>query len=440
MRAAWPPALQASPQDAMRATERGVRRVCGRSATGHRRRMQRQPVAHLGEPSSNLSGVEVAERLMNAFAERTGLEVLGDPTRRYLWTDAFAVRTLLVLHERTGREVHLARATRLLDLVHARLGRHRGDDGRIGWISGLDEHDGSNHPTAGGLRIGKLRPERMAGEPFDERLEWERDGQYFHYLTQWMHALERFAEATDDPHWIRLAIELVEAACRGFARRPFEGASPRLAWKMSIDLSRALVDAPGHLDPLDGFVAARRVAATAARLEGSPRRDGVLASESAMLRMMCDRTTSWSTLDPLGLGGLLVEGSHLVELIAEGSLPPDPLLGRVLVDALRSLRAVAIEHDLARPLEGRLAFRELGLAIGLRSVAAATRRFDEQPGRFEDGRAAALRAILESMNAFVPLASSIERSWMDPAAPATRAWSEHRDIDEVMLAASLVAG
>lgn len=401
--------------------------------------MRSDPVARLGTTPAELPPLEVAERLMNAFAERTGLDALGDPTRRYLWTDAHAVRTWLVLHERTGREVHLARATRLVDLVHARLGRHRGDDGRVGWISGLDEHEGSNHPTAGGLRIGKPRPERGPGEPFDEQLESERDGQYFHYLVQWMHALERFGDATDDPHWIRLAIELVEAACRGFARRPFEGASPRLAWKMSIDLSRALVEAPGHLDPLAGFVAARRVAATAARLEGARRPGGVLASESAMLRVMCDRTTSWSTLDPLGLGGLLGEGAHLVELIVGGSMPPDPLLGRVLVDALRSLRAIAIEHDLARPLEGRLAFRELGLALGLRAIATATRRFDEQPGRFEDGRAAALRTILASMNAFVPLASSIERAWMDPAAPATRAWSEHRDIDEVMLAASLAA-
>jgi hypothetical protein len=43
---------------------------------------------------------------------------------------------------------------------------------------------GAAHPTRGGLRIGKKLPERRPGEAFQERLEWERDGQYFHYLTK----------------------------------------------------------------------------------------------------------------------------------------------------------------------------------------------------------------------------------------------------------------
>jgi hypothetical protein len=45
----------------------------------------------------------------------------------------------------------------------------------------------------GGLRIGKPLKERGANEPIDESLEWDRDGQYFHYLTKWMHALCRAA-------------------------------------------------------------------------------------------------------------------------------------------------------------------------------------------------------------------------------------------------------
>ena len=60
---------------------------------------------------------------------------------------------------------------------------------RRGWLGGRSEEDGERHPTAGGLRIGKPLPERGAREPIDERLEWDRDGQYFHYLTKWMHAL-----------------------------------------------------------------------------------------------------------------------------------------------------------------------------------------------------------------------------------------------------------
>jgi hypothetical protein len=49
--------------------------------------------------------------------------------------------------------------------VHAVLGRHRPDDRRTGWISGLEEQEGSEHPTAGGLRIGKVMNERCRGTP-----------------------------------------------------------------------------------------------------------------------------------------------------------------------------------------------------------------------------------------------------------------------------------
>jgi hypothetical protein len=121
--------------------------------------------------------------LMEGFAGRTGLTP-GRPARRYLWTDAFPVCNLLGLARATGdaRLTGLARA--LVDQVHHTLGRHRGDDGRQGWLSGLGEHEGESHPTRGGLRIGKGLPERGPDEPFDEALEWDRDGQYFHYLTK----------------------------------------------------------------------------------------------------------------------------------------------------------------------------------------------------------------------------------------------------------------
>jgi hypothetical protein len=89
-------------------------------------------------------------------------------------------------------------ALRLVDQVHHVLGRHRPEDPRTGWISGLPEAEGEAHPTRGGLRIGKPLPERSAEGPFDERLEWDRDGQYFHYLTKWMHALES-RDAIDRP-------------------------------------------------------------------------------------------------------------------------------------------------------------------------------------------------------------------------------------------------
>ena len=105
----------------------------------------------------------------------------------------------LELHRQTGDEEYKDLALRLVDQVHHVLGRHREDDTRTGWISGLSEEEGRRHPTAGGLRIGKGMNERNPREPYDERLEWDRDGQYYHYLTKWMHALNRVSRVTGNP-------------------------------------------------------------------------------------------------------------------------------------------------------------------------------------------------------------------------------------------------
>jgi hypothetical protein len=76
--------------------------------------------------------------------------------------------------------------------------RARDDDMRSGWISGYDEELSWCRPTAGGLRIGKPLKERNANEALDDRLEWDRDGQYFHYLTKWIHALCQAAFVTGE--------------------------------------------------------------------------------------------------------------------------------------------------------------------------------------------------------------------------------------------------
>ncbi|MGD2070882.1 MAG: hypothetical protein PVI57_19580, partial [Gemmatimonadota bacterium] len=107
--------------------------------------------------------------ILDEFARRTGLlppdgAGSGDgdtggadapSSRRYLWTDAHAVCTWLGLHAALDEDRFLDLALRLVDRVHHVLGRHRADDERSGWLSGLDEEEGARHPTAGGLRIGK---------------------------------------------------------------------------------------------------------------------------------------------------------------------------------------------------------------------------------------------------------------------------------------------
>jgi hypothetical protein len=130
--------------------------------------------------------------LLEAFARRTGL-VDGRESRRYLWTDAIALCTYLTLYRRRRDSVLLRRARTLLSHVHGVLGHHAVGPRRGHPLGGVDEASWQQHPTLHGLRIGKPMAQRDVHEPFDERLEWQRDGQYFHYLTRWMHALEYFA-------------------------------------------------------------------------------------------------------------------------------------------------------------------------------------------------------------------------------------------------------
>jgi len=87
---------------------------------------------------------------MLEFSDLTGLSGSGKPPKRYLWTDAFAVCNYLELYRQTQEEEFRDLALRLVAPVHQNLGRHRPDDSRTGWISGLGEEEGARHPTLDG--------------------------------------------------------------------------------------------------------------------------------------------------------------------------------------------------------------------------------------------------------------------------------------------------
>jgi hypothetical protein len=366
---------------------------------------------------------------MRAFADRTGL-TSDRPPRRYLWTDAFAVCNFLGLARETGDPNFDALALRLVDQVHRVLGRHRPDDSRRGWISGLDEQGGARHPTRGGLRIGKELPERPKCTPIDPQLEWERDGQYFHYLTKWMHALDQCARALRRPELNVWARELADIAHRTFAVGP----SRRIAWKMSIDLTRPLVASMGQHDPLDGFVTAVQLQATArelGNLSEGPDLEDVVADLATLLR-----EEDWATEDPLGLGGVLVDACRVDRLIRLGALDSTELLHALLTAATRGLLGFSRANDLGQPASRRLAFRELGLAIGLQAL--------ERLGTDPETRAASgpedvdRCAWNDLVLRYQALGRSIIAFWRTSEARASPTWAEHRDIDEVMLATALV--
>jgi hypothetical protein len=389
--------------------------------------------AHTGTTHMPDPRILEAITLMNAFAERTGLGSAQSP-RRYLWTDAFAVCNYLGLGRATGEEGYTGLALQLVDQVHHTLGRHRDDDPRQGWISGLDEDDGEQHPTRGGLRIGKALPERGAGEPRDERLEWDRDGQYFHYLTRWMHALDQVTRTTQQARYNTWARELAGSAFVAFtAPSDSDRGARRMVWKMSIDLTRVLVPSMGQHDPLDGYITALQLQTTAAAQAGpgaGPDLDEAIGGYAAMIRR-----GEWTTPDPLGLGGLLVDAWRVQQLIHQGAKPDVPLLDRLLDGAATGLQYYARSGELQQPARYRLAFRELGLAIGLHALERLQQSVEQAaPPTPADPR---LRARLQELMAYLPLREAIEGFWREPANQRSDTWAEHRDINEVMLATSL---
>jgi len=374
-----------------------------------------------------------AARLMSEFATRTGLCPLARDQQRYLWTDAFAVCNFLELFQRTHDEKYRRYATQLIDKVHQVLGRYRDDDIRSGWISGFDEETGLGHPTAGGLRIGKPLPGRDASEPFDERLEWDRDGQYFHYLIKWMHALCQAAFVTSNAAYARWAVELGEAAFGGFARRSHSGAVIGVYWKMSTDLSRPLVPTVGLHDALDGFISFRQ-AQHAGKMLANSRATG-LSTAMESLSILCQHG-SWMTDDPLGLGGLLFDACRLCQLPVEERFNDVRLLEE-LMDACRNgLMAFLAGRHLSRPASYRLAFRELGLAIGLRALPIIADAITKYGSGL--GSRPALRRNVDLLLPYESFSEQIVSFWISHAQHHDASWQAHQNINDVMLATGLM--
>jgi hypothetical protein len=365
----------------------------------------------------------LARHLMDEFAEATGLSG-GRPARRYLWTDAFAVCNFLGLHRQSGEGRYLDLALRLVDQVHHVLGRHRPDDARRGWIGGRAEEEGERHPTRGGLRIGKPLPERAPGDPYDARLEWDRDGQYFHYLTQWLHALHHVYRQTGQPIFLTWAIELAQAAHAAFVRPDTAGGAPRMVWKMSIDLDRVLVPSTGQHDPLDAWIAYVDLRSAAVEA-GSAAGSATLAREIQETAALC-RGAAWATDDPLGLGALLMAAYRLAAMKGRpGVQGGEELVGRVVAAAEAGLALYARGRSPVEPASRRLAFRELGLAIGLHALERMTVGREPFPTR------------LATLARYLPLAERIDDFWCAAGSRQDPTWRAHGDINAVMLATSV---
>jgi hypothetical protein len=133
----------------------------------------------------------------------------------------------------------------------------------------------------------------------------------------------------------------------------------------------------------------------------------------------------WVTDDPLGIGGLLTDACRVQQLTHRLELGAEDLALRLVGSAFIGLRHWAGHTELRRVASERLAFRELGLCIGLHAVEMLREHVQGD-----------LQVVLEAVARFVPLAPTIEAFWIDPK----HRGGTHRDIDDVMLATSLLPG
>ncbi|MCO5587738.1 hypothetical protein L7F22_041690 [Adiantum nelumboides] len=309
--------------------------------------------------------------------------------RRYLWTDAFGVCNFITLFKESGgNPLYLDMADALIEDVHDTLGRHR--DGQCRLDSATNDH-----PLLGGLRIGK---EAEEGED-------DGDGQYFHYLTKWMFALNRMSIARGNEHYNDLAIELAKAVHGRFIYDKSKE-RPRMFWKMNINLTKPLVKSEGNLDPFDGYMTYRVLAYCCTKSKS------ILDEEIADLRKIVEaKFELYTSYDPLDLGEALWICHWFVDDESKECLGKEDWAVRVSNISLQALeRLFAAGYFTAHSSKNRLAFREFGTTLSV------------QVNR------------LAKLDLWMPRVKEIHAHWSD------KLFKRDKDITPVMYCSSLIPG
>jgi hypothetical protein len=204
-----------------------------------------------------------------------------------------------------------------------------------------------------------------------------------------------------------------------------------MRWKMSIDLSRPQVASSGLHDPLDGYVSYHEVVqcATPSLVDAIPLNlEAEIAETAAMIEGQ-----RWETDDPLGVGGLLFDAWRVLQL-AVMRRKSFGIAAALVTSVQHGLAACAGKMDMRLPPEYRLAFRELGLSIGLHAVPSMQQLTAGNPDLFPEH----LCQDVGGLRRYTPVAVAIESFWRDLRSQQAQSWREHRDINSVMLATSLL--
>jgi len=328
-----------------------------------------------------MEAMQEAKQILEAFFHRTSTA-----KKRYLWTDSFAIVGFVKLDQ---RKYAVDLAKQVIDV----LGKSRTGE----WLSG-----DPNRPTLKGLRIGKPLDERKPNEPYDPDLEWERDGQYYHYATKFAWALQILAETepseTESTKYISLATDLMLGVNNGFIR--VDDGTPKMYWKMDVKLSRPVVPSQGQHDPIDGYITCLNL--------------GIPQTSLQNLKKMAF-SSDLVTVDLLGIGGLLMDCARTKQT--------DPQLFQKIQQATeRSLDLflhMKAQKQMNLPATQRLCFREMGLSIGAAMAKSRGVAFSTDFGSLE---------------------TAINEFWKVPGNRKNTTYKQHEDINDVMRACSLILG
>jgi hypothetical protein len=107
----------------------------------------------------------------------------------------------------------------------------------------------------------------------------------------------------------------------------------------------------------------------------------------------------------------------------------------VMQGAGHGLKIMLMTGYLKRPAEDRLAFRELGLAIGLRAVPIIARAFENERTAF--GNRPSLLRLIDLLLPYERLNDDIIGLWLPCAEDPDESWRAHQDINETMLATAI---
>ena len=108
----------------------------------------------------------------------------------------------------------------------------------------------------------------------------------------------------------------------------------------------------------------------------------------------------------------------------------------MLESALTGLKYYSRNNPLDFPAVYRLAFREMGLSIGIKGIEYLHKILLANENLFK--HYSILKQNIEALLDYVPLALSLENFWLDNKNRKSSTWTDHREINMVMLATSLL--